>query len=223
VKEKLERSAWIKERRRINEERMDTLFAPIYDDHWGAAIDATHKKMVSHFLALCPSQARVLDAACGTGKYWSLLLEAGCTVLGIDQSTAMLRRAAEKFPRVPVERLGVQELRLKSELDGIICIDAMENVFPEDWPVVLSNFYRSLRPAGLLYLTVELPANDLYEVFDAAVRAGLPVVEREYVKEGGYHFYPSIEVVRSWLDSACFGPIEEAVGDGYRHHLLRRA
>jgi SAM-dependent methyltransferase len=202
---------------------MDTLFAPIYDDHWGATIDATHRRMVSHFLTLCPSQARILDAACGTGKYWSLLLEAGCTVLGIDQSTEMLRRANEKFPQVPVEKLGVQELCSKSDFDGVICIDAVENVFPEDWPVVLSNFYRTLRPAGLLYLTIELPEEDLREVLEAAVKAGLPVVEGEYVKEGGYHYYPNIDEARRWLEGAGFGPIYEAVGNGYHHYLLRRA
>ena len=34
-------------------------------------------------------------------------------------------------------------------------IDAMENIAPEDWPDVLANLHRALRPGGHLYLTVE--------------------------------------------------------------------
>ena len=34
-------------------------------------------------------------------------------------------------------------------------IDAMENVTPEDWPPVLANLRRAVRPGGHLYLTVE--------------------------------------------------------------------
>ena len=218
----MDRAAWIKERRRIGEERMDTLWAPIYDEHWGATIDPTHRRMVERFLALSPSGARILDAACGTGKYWPLLLGDGRSLRGIDQSGGMLRQAQRKCPHVPVEKLGLQELADEQAFDGIICVDAMELVSPEDWQLVLANFHRALKPRGLLYVTVELPEPDLPEVFQTAVEAGLPVVEGEYVKEGGYHYYPAIEQVRTWVDAAGFDILEEAVGDGYHHFLMRK-
>ncbi len=56
----------------------------------------------------------------------------------------MLRQAQAKFPDVPVEHIGMQELSLVDIFDGIMCMDAMEMVFPEDWPVVLRNFARAL-------------------------------------------------------------------------------
>ncbi len=31
----------------------------------------------------------------------------------------------------------------------------LENVFPEDWPAVLVNLHRAVRPGGRFYLTVE--------------------------------------------------------------------
>lgn len=40
----------------------------------------------------------VLDAACGTGKYWPMLLGAGLRVMGVDQSQAMLDVATRKHP-----------------------------------------------------------------------------------------------------------------------------
>ena len=217
----MDRAAWLQERRRIGEERMDTLFAPIYDEHWGATIDPAHRRMLDRFLARCPPRARLLDAACGTGKYWPLLLGEGRSLLGIDQSGEMLRRAQARFPGVPVEKLGLQGLAHADAFDGVVCIDALELLPPEDWPRVLANFHRALSAGGVLYFTVELPEDDLAEVFQAAVAAGLPVAEGEYVKEGGYHYYPPIARVRSWLDAAGFDILEEAVGDGY-HHLLAR-
>lgn len=218
----MDRVAWIRERRRINEERMDRLFAPIYDEDWGGYINPTHQRMVESFLALLPAGAHLLDAACGTGKYWPLLLRNGRTLLGIDQSAGMLRRAQAKFPDVPVEKLGLQELAIENRFDGITCVDAMENVFPEDWPRVLQNFCWALKPEGLLYLTVEIPEDELPAVNRAGREAGLPLVEGEWVHEGTYHYYPTMDQVRAWVDGAEFDILDEAEGDGYYHLLARK-
>lgn len=72
-------------------------------------------------------------------------------------------------------------------------IDAMENVPPEEWPGVLANLHRAIRPGGHLDLTVE-------EVDDAEIGAGMAEAERRgwpavrgEIIEGdtaGYHYYP---------------------------------
>src|SRR5262249_20278320 len=156
----------------------------------------------------------ILDAACGTGKYWPLILASGRSVRGIDQSQQMLNRATSKHPDVPVEKLGLQEMRFDEAFDGIICMDAMELVFPEDWPLVLQNVFLALKPQGYLYLTVELPNKaELRDSQQAARAQGLPVVEGELAHEEGYHYYPAIEQVRVWLGEAQFELFDEAVGD----------
>jgi cyclopropane fatty-acyl-phospholipid synthase-like methyltransferase len=38
--------------------------------------------------------------------------------------------------------------------DGAVCVDAMEHVCPEDWPGTLWRVRDSLKPGGMLYLTV---------------------------------------------------------------------
>ena len=73
----MDRSAWLQEKRRLTEERYDTLWAPIYDGHWGATISPTHRQCLSRFLGLCPAHGLILDAACGTGKYWPMILARG--------------------------------------------------------------------------------------------------------------------------------------------------
>jgi ubiquinone/menaquinone biosynthesis C-methylase UbiE len=115
--EDMDRSAWLKEERRVAEAQEDTRYAPIYDEHWGT-IDPTHQRCFHRFLGLCPPQGLILDAACGMGKYWPMVLASGRMVFGIDQSQGMLARAHEKFPHVPSEKVGLQELRYEEAFVG---------------------------------------------------------------------------------------------------------
>ena len=202
---------------------MDTLFAAAYDEHWGSYSNDSHRAMLGRFLALCPPACTILDAACGTDKYWPMILESGRAVHGIDQSQQMLLKASAKFPDVPVEKLGMQEMRFAERFDGIICMDAMEFVFPEDWPLVLENFFRALKPSGHLYFTVELiDEEELRASMEAARAQGLPIVEGELAHQDGYHFYPAIAQVRAWAEAAGFAVLDEALGDDYHHMLMRK-
>ena len=218
----MERANWLKEKRRLAEVRYDMLFARDYDQQWGT-ITPSHREMVERFLALCPPAGCILDAACGTGKYWTLVLASGRSLLGIDQSQQMVLRARAKFPSAKVEKLGLQELHYIERFDGLMCIDAMENIFPEDWPFVLGNFCGALRSAGLLYLTVELAEPEaLQQAYRAGRRLGLPLIAGEWAHEGGYHYYPPLEQVHAWLREADFALLEEREGDGYQHVLARK-
>ena len=223
----MDRQAWLRERRRTAEERHDTIHAFTYDDQYGEIGD-THRRFVTDLVEGCPPGGTVLDAACGTGKFFGLVLDAGRRVVGTDQSTGMLARARARHPAVPLERVGLQELAFEAEFDAVMCIDAMENIPPEDWPRVVANLRRALRPGGRLYLTVEEPdPADLDRVQADAAARGLPVVPGEMAEEGaGYHYYPSREQVARWLEEA--GLAVEAEdrsdeGDGYGYlHLLAR-
>ncbi len=219
----MERSTWLKEKRQIVETRYDTLHAGTYDQNWGHIYD-THRLFLQRFLTLCPPGCTILDAACGTGKYWSLILESGRSVAGIDQSQQMVSRAKSKFPDVRTEKMGLQEMDFIEAFDGIICVDAMEFVAPEDWPVILNNFHRALKGNGHLYFTVELiDAQQRAQVYRESLKQGLPVVEGEDALEGSYHYYPALEQVRMWMSQTSFSVIEEGTGDDYHHFLARRA
>lgn len=172
----MNRATWLREKGRLAEERMDALFAPDYDRHWGR-VDPTHEAMLDRFLSLLPREAPVLDAARGTGKYWGMILRSGRSVVGTDHSRRMLLNARAKSPDVRIRKLRLQELRFEDEFDGAICVDAMENVPPEDWPTVLGNLYSALKADGLLYFTVETASEGEVEAaFVAGKELGLPLV-----------------------------------------------
>jgi len=222
VEARPEREHWLEERRRIVVERYDG-FAPTYDRDWGA-ISPTHGAMLERFLGRCAAGGLILDAACGTGKYWPAIRASGCRVVGLDQSAAMLARATARFPDVVVERRSLVELDAAAAYDGIACIDAMEFVFPEDWPIVLEAFARALRPAAPLYLTVEQAvAGEVEAAYRAARDDRLPVLPGEWLEGGGYHHYPSRDQVDRWLAGAGLEVLDEAVGDEYLHLVTCRS
>jgi SAM-dependent methyltransferase len=224
-----ERRAWLRDLRRVDE-RQENDLAGDFDVQWGE-IEPMHHAFVGRFLSRLPPDGRVLDAACGTGKYFPTVLASGRRLLGVDHAGALLAKAAAKFPQVPTEQRDLQELPYRGEFDGVLCMDAMEFVPPEDWPPVLEQFHRALRPRGWLYLTVELAPDDRVRAANqAARRSGLPVVDGEVIWEGPdgyYHHYPDIQQVRAWLADAGFTIDEDAEGpwheEGYAyHHVLAR-
>jgi SAM-dependent methyltransferase len=224
-----DRPAWLAERRRQTEERFDTRYAPTYDDSGEGQIGPAHRQFVEDLVGRCPPGGRVLDAACGTGKYFGLVLDAGRRVAGADQSAGMLAKAGAKHPDVPVEKVGLQELAFDAEFDAAMCVDAMEYVFPEDWPLVLANLRRALRPGAHLYLTVERTDERLLaKAFAEAVAGGLPVVHGEDARRGGgYHYYPPLDLVGRWLREAGLSVVRNQHSPGedasysYVHLLLR--
>jgi SAM-dependent methyltransferase len=221
----MDRRAWLDEQRRKTEADFDSL-APSYDRE-DVEITPTHRRFVSTLLERSPVTGRILDAACGTGKYFGMILATGREVLGIDQSAGMLAEADASYPEAHTETMGLQELSFASGFDAVICVDAMENVFPEDWPLVIGNLRRALRSEGHVYLTVETKdERAIAEAFAEATAQDLPVVFAEHVVHGYYHYYPPISQVLRWVNDAGFDVIEEgeSKGDGYGYyHLLAHA
>jgi SAM-dependent methyltransferase len=216
-----DRERFLAEQRAISRRRYDDLHSQHYDEMWGD-VTPLHADFIRRLAAALPRPGQVLDAACGTGKYWPAMIAAGLQVLGVDQSEGMLGRARSKHPEVPARVLALQDLAdaadLRTRFDAVLCVDAMEFVGPEDWPRVLAGFAAVLRGPGVLYLTVEQADSELDpdDVVDARQVAG------ESIEGGGYHYYPSADQVRSWLADAGFAVTAEAEGEWYWHLLASR-
>jgi SAM-dependent methyltransferase len=178
---------------------------------------------MTEFLERCPSSGLILDAACGTGKYWGLLQERGLKVFGIDQSQGMLEQAKAKFPEVQIIKGGLQEMQYEEVFDGAICMDAMEMVFPEEWQLVMKNLCHAIKPYAFLYFTVEITDElELEKVYKASRQMGLPVKYGEWANDDGYHYYPKIKQVKEWVKHAGFQLIKEDEADDYHHFLVQK-
>jgi ubiquinone/menaquinone biosynthesis C-methylase UbiE len=224
----MDRARWLDERRSAVE-GFYTAEGATYDDGYDPAT-SVHRRFVTRLIRTVPPGGSVLDAACGTAPYASMVREAGLTYVGIDQAAGMLERARAKWPDARFEQAGLQELSFEASFDALMCTDAMEHVSPEEWPVVVAAFRRALRPGGHVYMTVEeIDRAEIEAAFAKESAEGLPVVVGEVVEgdTAGYHFYPDRERVDRWLESAGFETIEDVDewldGYGYRHLLVRAA
>jgi SAM-dependent methyltransferase len=185
-----QRDAWLADRRATVRETYDAE-APTYDE-----IDypvPLQPVFIRRLVETCPSDGIVLDAPCGTGRWFPLVTDAGRRVVGIDQSAGMLAKARARGLAEATELVGLQELAFDHAFDATMTIDAMENVPPEDWPLVLANLHLAVRPGGYLYLTVEeADPTDIDAALADAQARGWPAVHGEVVEgdTAGYHYYP---------------------------------
>ena len=220
----MDRTAWLAERRAAVQAEYDAE-AGAYDENEYPT--TSHGRFVARLLETCPPGGIVLDAPCGTGKYFATVVGSGRRVVGIDQSAGMLAQAEAKGLAEDLLHVALTDLTFDASFDGVMTIDALENVSPEDWPRVLANLHRAVRPSGHLYLTLEeIDQAEIDAAFAELRAAGLPAVRGEVIEGdvAGYHFYPGRDRVASWLEAEGLTVVEEAfdqeVGWGYRHLLL---
>jgi len=221
----MDRRVWLAERRQAVIASYDAE-APTYDEHEYPS--DMQREWVARALRLIPPGGTVLDAPCGTGKYFPVLAAAGHPVVGADQSAGMLAQARARGIAVALEHVALQDLSYAQEFDAVITVDAMENVAPEDWPLVLANLHRAARPGGVMYLTVEeTDQSEVDQAFAGLSARGLPAVRGEVVEGdvAGYHYYPGREQVLEWFGREGLEIADEGFGQeegwGYRHFLLR--
>jgi ubiquinone/menaquinone biosynthesis C-methylase UbiE len=65
--------------------------APAYDEHESPS--DMQREWVARAAGLIPAGGTVLDALCGTGKYFPVVAVAGHRIVGVDQSAGMLAQA----------------------------------------------------------------------------------------------------------------------------------
>ena len=223
----MDRATWLAERRAAVVDVYDEE-AIGYDENEYST--TSHARFVDRLLETCRAAGVVLDAPCGTGRYFAQVTASGRRVIGIDQSSGMLGQAASRGLAERLEHVDLQHLDMEGVADASMTVDAMENIPPEDWPRVLANLRRAVRRGGHHYLTIEeIDERQVDDAFADLTGRGLPAVRGEVIEGdvAGYHFYPSREQVGGWLEDAGLVIVDEAYDQeaddwGYRHLLLRQ-
>jgi SAM-dependent methyltransferase len=221
----MERQGWLAERQAALVVGYDADAATYGDEEYPWDMQ---REWVARMLRLIPPVGTVLDAPCGTGKYFPMLAAAGHRVTGADQSAGMLARSRARGIAFSLEHTSLQDLSYVRRFDAVLTIDAMGHIPPEDWPGVLANLHRAVRPGGLLYLTLqELDQHHIERAFESLSARGLPTVRGELAEPDapGYHYYPGRDQAVDWLRQQRLAIVDEGFrrenGWGCRHFLLR--
>jgi ubiquinone/menaquinone biosynthesis C-methylase UbiE len=222
----MDRATWLADRKAALIATYDDE-APTYDANPYPV--PLHAAWVDRLVATVPPGGLILDAPCGTGRWFSRVVDAGRRVVGVDQSPGMLAQAAAKGLAEWTELGRLETLALDRDVDAAMTIDALENVTPEQWPVVAANLHRVVRAGGHVYLTLEeLDGAAIEDAYRDGLGRGWPLVRGEVIEgdTAGYHYYPGRERALGWLTDAGFEALDDAFdqqdGWGYRHVLLRR-
>lgn len=137
------------------------LTRPIYDQI--AADFAAQTQQVSPglsasaqaFVQAMPPQARLLDLGCGPGRDLAFFAAHGLRTFGLDLSRGMLRLAKHTTPSALMQGDMLNLPLPTNTLDGIWCCAALLHLPRALTPQALNEMRRTLRPDGLLFLSVK--------------------------------------------------------------------
>ncbi|WP_435334628.1 class I SAM-dependent methyltransferase [Haloarchaeobius sp. TZWWS8] len=130
--------------------------ADLYDRNADAFDEATSlDNLPDEFVAILDSFVdalagpAVLDAGCGPGRDVEYFQRKGLEPVGVDLAAGMLQYARENRPaayaKMDVRALGFPD----DSFDGVWCPATVFFVQRDEWPTVLGEFRRVLRPGGV--------------------------------------------------------------------------
>src|SRR5205085_7887246 len=142
---------------------------------WNAALfEASHAyvwemaKDLVDLLAPKPGE-RILDVGCGTGRLTSEISRSGASVLGVDNSPAMVAQARGNFPELHFETQDVCYMPFLEQFDAVFSNAALHWARPAD--AAAQAMARALKPGGRL--VVEFGGHGNVEVLLQSAYAAL--------------------------------------------------
>lgn len=140
-------------------------FGPLYLTVYGHRDDAEARRnapRIARLLALRP-HARILDLACGEGRYTRAFASMGHRVTGLDLSSDLLEEARQRSPGLPGAptylRADMREIPFFEQFDAVVSLFTSFGYFDEraDDERVLEGIARALVPGGRLLLDLPNP------------------------------------------------------------------
>lgn len=107
------------------------------------------------FLGALEPNAEILDVGCGPGRDMAWFENHDINVTGVDFSSSMLKLAREKV-HGSLLQADVRNMPFEvHSVDGIWCSASLLHLPKTDSPAALLEFKRVLKPAGILFLSVQ--------------------------------------------------------------------
>ena len=133
---------------------------------------------------------RVLDVGCGTGTGMASYVEAGCTVVGVDVSAAMLEKAKARLGnRAELHLTDGDTLPFESQTFDLVAISmALHEVTADERTKLVAEMARVTRPEGRL-LFVDFRFGSLRGWRGPVFRALSVVIERFSGHYSGYRSF----------------------------------
>ena len=119
--------------------------------------DLDMSALYDRFLRYLPPGGRILDAGCGVGRDALAFAERGYSVVAVDASAEMVRLARKRVgSRAEVRLMRFEDLKWRSEFDGIWTCASLLHVPPAAFQGVASRLVGALQPVGVWYMSFKL-------------------------------------------------------------------
>lgn len=128
----------------------------IADDYWQQWRDrSVMERALARFVERVRPEGLVVDVGCGPGFDAAVLRAEGLQTVGLDLSRGMVAVGRRHYPCVFVQG-DMRRLPLGAEgVDGLWASASLLHLPPDEAEATLQEFYRVLRPSGVLYLSVK--------------------------------------------------------------------
>lgn len=154
-------------------------------------------------------KTHVLDVGCGSGWYAEYLLDHGAAVTSFDLDPEFVRltrlRVKQQTKVLQADLSKPLNFAADSEFDVVLCPLVMH--YLKDWKTVFHEFYRVLKPHGILIFSTHHPFND-WKLFEKDDYFAVELLEDEWEDVGKVEFYRRPLTIIS-QDLACTGFLVE--------------
>ena len=115
----------------------------------------TMKYSLDKFIVLVETN-KVVDIGCGNGRDVKYLVENGLDVIGVDLSSQLLNIARKKVEEAKFINKDMRDLPFEnSSFGGIWTCAAFHHLPKNEGEKALKEFYRILKPKGILFISVK--------------------------------------------------------------------
>lgn len=158
---------------RLPRQRDDELFerwSRSCEPHWfDAFLEPMLRAMLDHLREPIADGAALLDAGCGKGHKTEAFRKLGMRTVGIDVHPESIAECGRRYPDNAFQVADVHALPFEDQsFDVVFSVSTLQYT---DWPRVLDEFHRVLRPGGRIALIEHLEANPVARTYRALHRA----------------------------------------------------
>ncbi|MFA6303670.1 MAG: class I SAM-dependent methyltransferase [Legionella sp.] len=119
---------------------------------------------IEKFIKLLPSNARIIDIGCGSGRDAKLFTNMGASVLGIDFSSNLIDIAKRNAPLAEFQLMDIEAMNVPdATFDGAWAACSLGHVSKEVFPDVIQKIHDLLKEKGYFYLALKKGTDEVLE------------------------------------------------------------
>lgn len=123
-------------------------------DYFSITVNVDFDQLRRKFVSYLPSDARIIDIGCGSGRDVKAFCEMGYDTIGLDASEALVAEA-RKHLGIEVITADMTTWIADEPFDGIWCCAALLHLHEDEADMFLHNLQHNLKPGGILFLSVK--------------------------------------------------------------------